>query len=188
MLPYVTTPPCLARVQGKGLERWRPPGEPNYQCARELWMPPGLVVQIQTGAWLGLPLDRKSKRRRNETIAMLASFLSGDIMTVGRGNDRVDIKALNPSAPRGPWRAWELRATVSDPHTRLFGVFVGPQDFVAMSIALKGSLTGNSQTNAGQTSANRAVPLIGQNILSFSSPPTAASLGGATNGFDEPDF
>jgi hypothetical protein len=152
-------------------------------------MPGKLIGQINASPWTPVQNEDaiKAARRRRETLAMLVSFLRGDIMTVGTANDRVDIKALDP-LPGMAWRAWELRATVQNPHTRIFGVFASGQDFVAQSVMAKAQLSPAAQTNAANVAYTQSTTALGQTIMQFKGRPNAAALGGDELNYERPDF
>lgn len=190
MLPYIATPARLLAAEEKGqLARWRPPDDQDIRFAREIWMPPALIAAINADPWptTGNETEQRTARRRKETLAFMTSFLRGDVMTVGTGNERVDIKAMDPQQGL-PWRAWELRVTVADPHTRIFGVFASYQDFVAKSVAGKSRMTPASQTNLANTAFNSLVPILGQTILTSTSRPSASTLGGEDLNYEQSDL
>ena len=185
ILPYNAIPDWIARLPVGQLVSWRETVLGDVDVAREIWMPPALAAAINAPKWtpVGSESHNRADRRRRDTRAFLAGFVTGTPLQIGTGDDRCDIKCLHP-VPGAPWREWELRITPEDPHTRIFGVWGGAyRDFVAMSINAKAAIIG-TQTKLGQQA------LIDYNNLtrpplpfSFRDRPNAQSLLGSSCGY-----
>ncbi len=191
MLPYSATPPKLKALEDAGrLVRWRPAGDEELAICREIWMPPDLAAVVNADPWPCLPDEppARAAKRRIETLSLMVGFLSGDLMTVGAGQDRVDIKVISPQ-PGHDWRSWELRATVRQPHTRLFGTFVTEVDFLATEIAAKAELKTTQMQNAvASRSFQKSTVLVGAIVKTSKARPSNLFLGGMSNNYDRPDL
>lgn len=191
MLLYSATPPKLKALEDAGrVVRWRPYGDEELAVCREIWMPPALAAAVNADPWPSLPDEASTRtaRRRLETLSLMVAFLRGDVMTVGSGQDRVDIKVISPQ-PGHDWRSWELRATVQQPHTRLFGTFVTEVDFLATEMAPKAKLKTTQMQNAvASRSFQKSTVLVGAGVKTSKAKPSHLFLGGMSKNYDGPDL
>ena len=186
MLPYMSTPAALAAVAGTQLQRWRPDDLKNMSARRELWMPPTLIDAIRKSEPGATETVEKAAVRYRELRSYLLGFITGEWRSVGAFNDRCDIKVFEPMVNGGHYACWELRATPKNPRTRLFGVFVTPQDFVAMSCWSKADIPKsgkNAQNNLAHTAKELAKLILKQSVCEFSYRPTDLDLGGSDYGY-----
>lgn len=180
----MSTPTVLLAHEGKALVRWRPEGDESLNVRREVWMPPSLRETIE-GWTCGARADSKRARVCNEDVrGYLLDFIAGGKFDVGVLDDRCDLKALTPPAGH-EYAAWEMRIEPHDPHTRIFGVFITPQDFLAMSCRAKRDLRGPAQDAAALGAKSQAVTLVGQKMWAQKTRPFAKDLGGTDYGYED---
>lgn len=150
--------------------------------SRELWLTE--EVKQKLDAWpfpSDLPEKTRSKERK-DINSFLTDFIVGRDMSIGIGQDFCDIKALAASAGQ-PTEGWELRIIPGSCHTRIFGVFVTPQDFVATDAFRKQEMPGkgkNSQSNFAMMTPAKARALLKSPFISLNTKPPAAALGGGS--------
>lgn len=185
MLPYISTPSCLLPADTLGLDRWRPVGDADLVGRREIWLPRDLKEKINAGKPITNESTESAYKRYTDVRSFLTRFIIGDDMSIGAGADRCDIKIMECS-PGSAFDTWELRIIPSSPHTRIFGVFVSRQDFLAMGCWAKREMAANgpmSQNNLSVTCRNKANALLKGQILFHRMRPSWRDLGGLDYGY-----